>query len=156
MITYVYCSYNGSTRGYRLGKFDSNQKKDIIELDDDVINPIIIKVLKNDFIKTAYGKIPNTNEYIMTLKDLEYESKKGEDVSKKYFNFVFAFESAELAYEFSSKLMMSLKNNIAKELDCFDSFVVAEKKDKNFGLVIDKVAFDKWVNGIEGRKTLCK
>lgn len=151
MITYVYCSYNGSSCGYRLGKFDSNQEKDIIRLDNNGINPAIIKVLKNDFIKTAYGKIPNTNEYIVALKDLEYKSKRDEDVSKKYFNFVFEFESAELANDFSGKLKMSMKTNIDKELGYFDSFIVVDKKDKGFGLVIDKAEFDKWISGIEGR-----
>lgn len=154
MITYVYCSYNGSPCGYRLGKFDSNQKKNIIRLDNEGINPVIIKVLKNDFIKTAYGKIPNTNEYIVVLKDLEYEPQKdgdARDVSKKYFNFVFGFESAELAYNFSSELMMSIRTNIDKQLGYFYSFIVVDKKDKDFGLVIDKEVFDKWIDGIEGR-----
>lgn len=151
MITYVYCSYSGSPCGYRLGKFDSNQEKDIIRLDSEKINSAIIKVLKNDFIKTAYGNIPNTDEYIVVLKDLEFESKRDAEVRKKYFNFAFAFASAELAYEFSRKLMMSMKNNAVKNLDYFDSFVVVDKKDKAFGLTIDKTVFDSWINEIEGR-----
>lgn len=143
MYLWVYFSYKGSPCGFQLGCIDINNKNE---------NFIIIKKrpqkLIEDFfeaseVKTAYGKFPNTEEFIYLTKKINGTTNKGE---KLYLNFAFQVDNRDKFLKIYNFIETNRENG--KLFDVFSKIVHIEEVSE-FGYTINTEELKSILSDIE-------
>lgn len=104
---YVYCSYNFSPVGFRLGTINCTPEiGEKAELEKDYINDYIRKALEFGFVRESFGRVPKSNNYYVLIKDLRHISGQQTGMgSELYMNFAFEFDFAEEFKNFSHNIL---------------------------------------------------
>ncbi len=138
---FVYCTYEFSPYGFKIGTpRDYSNNVDTIELTGDDIPNLIDCSFSSSEIKQLSGKLPNPIDnynYVFLRKDLK--SKK--DNLKIEYNI--AFLCSEY-YEY--KNIKKLDDNENSFIDILHSIIVIKKEASNYGIVIGKNNYEKFIS----------
>lgn len=146
MKVYAYCSYKGSPTGYEIGTFvyDENKTGFYVPEKKDV-DPIVRKALESGLVENVYGKLWNSNSYIMLIKNIRYVKPNSEDFgSIKYGTFAFEFDSFD-EYSAYSGLKNADKSRLAELLD---KFLIPDVDIPDYAMKINASAFADFIRNI--------
>lgn len=150
MKVHVCASYKRSPVGFRPGSF--YYREDRVEnylLSFDSGNSIIYNIIEQGFITRAEGKMPNQEKYLLLIKAVEYHYKNHDEFGKiVYINIAFEFDTAKDYNRFKSGYDNFGKSELAKSMA---DFIVPDKNEMKFGLHIDGMKFNCFVEEIKSK-----
>lgn len=147
---YTYCSYRFSPVGFILSVFevdtDNENEEFIIPSTDFNVSSIICDCFAESLVQKAYGKMPDTNEYIILLKGLECDFVNEDGIpSKKYANFAFSTTDA-IAYNNLSNIITNLSMEQLSE--AMNLFLIPDSNAGDVALKIDVKQFINFIRNI--------
>lgn len=149
---YAYCSYKSSPVGYQYGVFqvDSDKKKEEYITPDikENIPPLVKNVIDNPLsngVNIAVGKLPNSKEYIIVIKNLKckFTNEDGKE-SIKYGNFIFSTTDESDCKALYNKISRQSKEELSNVLDSFLIF----DPNANKGEISYKIDTKKFIDFI--------
>lgn len=143
MKIYIYCSYQSSPVGFKLGviQYDLSNGEYYIPSDKD-IEPFVQNSFEEGLIKKVYGRIPKIEKYLLLIKKLQGMTIDNISV---YMNFAFEFDDVN---EFDT-FMNNYRNNYSNDEDLAKILVEAIIPDRNikdFALKINASILNEFVN----------
>ena len=149
MKVYIYCSYQSSPVGFKLGtiQYNSSNKQYYIPTDTD-IEPFVQKSFEEGLIKAVHGKIPESDKKILLIKKLQdtITDDKGNAIPI-YMNFAFEFDDQDKFETFISNYRDNYSGDeeIAKALV---KAVVPDRSVKDFALKINAPILNKFIENL--------
>lgn len=154
MKIYIYCSYQSSPVGFKLGTihYDSSHKQDYIPTNKD-IEPFVQKSFEEGLIKHVHGKIPNKNKNIYLLKKLQNTTidDKGNTIPA-YMNFAFEFDDVNKFDTFLNNLKSNYSDNEQLEQDLVN-IVIPDRSNKDFALKINASILNNFIENLLQKNT---
>lgn len=131
---WVYFSYKGSPCGFQLGCIDINKQNENFNITKKQPEKLLKDFFESSLLKTAYGKLPNKEEFIYLTKKIDGTTEKSE---KLYLNFAFQVNDREKFLKIYNFIEKNKKDE--KLFDIFSNIVHIEDISE-FGYTIDKEA----------------
>ena len=145
MRAYVYCSYKFSPAGFKMGTitYDAAQKDFYVPTNTN-LDKIVVKAFEQGFVRKIYGRIPDSQKYILLVKKLQQNDVEdpNEGTIDVYMNFAFEFDSFGDFNNFCGNFN-ALTNATAAE-ECA-KFIVPDRNVDTFALKIDAKNFNSFI-----------
>lgn len=147
MKIYIYCSYQSSPVGFKLGviQYDSSNKQYYIPSNKD-IEPFVQKSFEEGLIKKVYGKIPKLEKHLLLIKKLQdMIIDDNENTIPVYMNFAFEFDDVNKFDTFMNNYRNNYSNNedLAKTLA---RAIVSDRSIEDFALKINASKLNEFVD----------
>ena len=146
MKVYIYCSYQSSPVGFKLGtiQYNSSNKQYYIPTDTD-IEPFVQKSFEEGLIKAVHGKMPESDKKILLIKKLQdiVTDDEGNTIPI-YMNFAFEFDDPDKFETF----MSNYKNDYSSDDEIAEALVkavVPDRSIKDFALKINAPILNKFI-----------
>lgn len=95
MNLYLYCSYDGSPVGFKIGRTDVSHSNTNNNLSRDCIDPFIQKCFECGLVQNAFGCIPQTEDNQKKYFILKKKMNAQKEHTQYYINFAIVFECNE-------------------------------------------------------------
>lgn len=149
MKIYVYCSYQSSPVGFKLGtiQYDLTNKQYYIPTDE-AIEPFVQKSFEEGLIKAVHGTIPELKKQILLIKKLQDTiTESNGNAIPIYMNFAFEFDDVDKY----STFMSNYKNNYSSDEELAKVLVkaiVPDRSVKDFALKINAPILNKFIENL--------
>ena len=149
---YTYCSYKFSPIGFQHGVFQIDTE----DTSEEYLIPVILEndtiasaFVRNCFvegvIQSAFGKIPEADEYLLIIKGLEFDYVNEDDMpAKKYGNFALSTNDAASFKRLKSNLDKLSKEHLSEVMN---SFLIPDSNSGDTAIKIDCKQFSDFING---------
>ncbi|WP_286034988.1 hypothetical protein [Megamonas hypermegale] len=154
MKIYIYCSYQSSPVGFKLGTihYDSSHEQDYIPTNKD-IEPFVQKSFEEGLIKHVHGKIPNKNKNIYLVKKLQNTTIDDEgNAIPAYINFAFEFDDVNKFDTFLNNLKSNYSDNEQSEHDLIN-VIIPDRSNKDFALKINASILNNFIEKLLQKNT---
>lgn len=153
MEVHVYASYKRSPVGFQLGSFSYQEgRTDDYDLKKDNSNSLVYKIFEQGYILSANGLMPDKLYNIILEKNIEHTYDNHDEFGKiVYVNIAFQFSSEKEMDEYNRFCSGYYSLSIEELSEKLASFIVPDKSNKEYGLYIDAMRFNGFINEVNQR-----